>query len=806
MLGEIRVATRALARRPGFTVTALLTVAIAVAANTAIFSVVRGVLLAALPFSRPAELVTIDVRSSQNHLISASVPNFRDWTAQNRSLRSTAAVAPWSMTATGNGPATALGVRVVLGDFFGTLGLEPRLGRLFNPGETEREQDPVVVLGYRYWRTTLGADPGVVGRPILLDARPYVVAGVLKEGEGFPNPEVSVYVPLGTIPGLPWDDRRSSFGLEIIGRLRPETTVEQGRLDLARVGLQVKAANASDTALPELRSLTDYFVGDIRLTLWLLMGAVTLVLLIAAANVANLLLARAEERRQEMAVRTALGADRGRLVRQTLIESILLALAGGAIGAAGAVGGLSILLGLFADTLPSVARPRIQLNGQVLAFSLGLTILTGLLFGLVPALRASRVNLADEVKTRTRSSGGRDQLRNGLVVSEMALAVVLLIGAGLMLKTIDRLRHADKGFDPSHVLSARVLLPSPAYDDTTRWSNFYSGALERLRATPGVTGAAVSQLVPLSRRSWERGIWPEGVPATPGTGQSVLFNIVSADYFRTLGVEVVKGRPFTESDREGAPLVAIIDESMTARFWPNHDPVGKRVTFEKTGGGHMGEPIYRTVVGVAKNVRHYELANPSRIQVYVPWVQRGFGGTPELAIMIKTSGPPREMGTTLRRIVADLDRDVPVSDVRTVDDYVESGLSANRTLGDLLGTFAAIALALSAVGIFGVMSYTVAQRTREIGVRMAIGATRTEVLRWVTGRALLLAVLGAAIGLAAAAALSRVLAGLLYQVSPLDPTTFAGVAALLIGAALAAALVPAQRATSVDPVEALRQE
>ncbi|MBI4501724.1 MAG: ABC transporter permease [Gemmatimonadetes bacterium] len=588
---DARIATRALVRRPGFALTALLTIAIAVASNTAIFSVVRAVLLAPLPFREPAELVTLDVRSYAGHEISASVPNYRDWSEHSRSFRSTAGSAPWGMSATGNGPATVIAVRVVLGNFFGTLGLEPGIGRTIASGETEPGSEAVAVLGFGYWQSAYGGDPGIIGRAITLDGRPYPVVGVLADGQGFPAPSVDAYVPMGTLPGLPWSDRRSSFGMRIVARLVPGVTLPEARSDLERVGRQVRESAGPDTALPEVRALDEFFTGKVR-----------------------------------------------------------------------------------------------------------------------------------------------------------------------------------------------------------------------LRAEPGVRSAAAALLLPLSERSWERGIWPEGVPPIPGTGQSVLYSIVSPEYFQTLGVSIVQGRAFDETDRPGAPAVAIIDETMAARFWPGENAVGKRVTFEMTAGTHEGDPIYRTVIGVAKNVRHYELASPSRIQVYVPWTQILAGGRPELALTAKTTARPAALIPTMRRVVAELDRDVPVSDVQTIQDYVESGLSGSRALGDLLSVFGAMALLLASVGIFGVMSYTVAQRTREIGVRMAIGATRAEVLRWVTSRALVLSATGAALGIGAAAALSRLLSRMLFQVSPLDPLTFAGVVVLLLGAALLAALLPARRATSVNPVEALRQE
>jgi putative ABC transport system permease protein len=401
-------------------------------------------------------------------------------------------------------------------------------------------------------------------------------------------------------------------------------------------------------------------------------------------------------------------------------------------------------------------------------------------------------------------AGGRDRLRSLLVVSELALALVLLVGAVLMIRSLQQLQVVDKGFDASNVLTARTRLPRAISTDTARWHGFFSDARDRLARLPGVQSAAVSLLLPLSDRSWERAIWPEGVPPIPGTGQSVLYNIVSPEYFRTLGVGLVKGRGFTEADRSGSPLVAIIDESMAARFWPGEDPINKRVTLENTTGGHDGEAIYRTVVGVAKNVRHYELANPSRIQVYIPFSQINMGFGPTLSFVIKSATTATAQIQPVRQTVTGLNPDVPVTDLQPMQDYVDAGLAGNRALVELLGAFGAIALLLASIGIFGVMSYTVAQRTREIGVRIALGATRSQVLGWVTGRALLLCAIGVGVGSVIAAGLSRLLTRLLFNVSPLDLRVYFGVALLLLVAALTAAFLPARRAAGVDPIEALR--
>ena len=804
---DVRLAVRALARRPAFALTALLTIAVAIAGNTAIFSVVRGVLLASLPFPDPDRLVTLDVRASTGFLVSTSVPNHRDWGERSRVFQSYGSSAGWSMSLTGRGPAETVGMRVVLDDFFGTLGLTATLGRVLRPEETLPGAPGQVVLSHGYWQRALGGDPAVIGRAMTLDGRPYVVTGVLTEGSGFPSADVDTYVGLGTVPGLPWDDRRSSFGLRMIARLQPGVTVEQARLDMERVGREVRELGGPDTAMPEVRSISDFFVRDVRFQVWLLMGAVAFVLLIAAGNVANLMLARGEDRRQEMAVRTALGASRAALVRQILTESLVLSLAGGIAGAVLAKPCISVLISVLGSSLPALSVGRIGLDAGVLAFTVGLSVATGLFFGFVPALRASRPELSSQLKAGARGiAGARDGLRSLLVVTELSLALVLLVGAGLMIRSLQELQAVDKGFNAANVLTARTDLPRPKYAGVDRWRGFYQQSAEQIAALPGVRAVGLSLLLPLSERSWERGIWPEGVPPVHGTGQSVLYNVVSPDYFDALGVQIVDGRGFNDADRDGSVPVTIIDETMATRFWPGQEAVGKRVTFETSGATHDGEPIYRTVVGVARNVRHYELNNPSRIQVYIPFGQLMMTSGPDLAFVVKTTAPPANLIQPLRQVIASVDPDVPLSDLQQMQDYVDSSVAGSRALVQLLSAFGATALLLASIGLFGVMSYSVARRTREIGVRMALGASRTEVLRWVAARALGLCGLGVIVGSVVAAGLSRLLTRLLFQVSPLDLRIYLDVSLVLLAAGLLAALLPARRAAGVDPVIALRND
>jgi putative ABC transport system permease protein len=532
------------------------------------------------------------------------------------------------------------------------------------------------------------------------------------------------------------------------------------------------------------------------------------VLLIAVANVGSLVLARGEDRRREIAVRAAMGARRRELIRLLLSESLALSFLGGVLGLGLALAAVRTLVPLLPSDIPPLLAGRIRVDGGVLWFTLLLTTAAGLLFGIVPALRASDLGLASGLREGTRGSSSRQRTRSGLVVTEVALSLVLLIGAGLMLESLGNLRTVDKGFDAERVLTGRVGLAQQRYPSKEAWRAFFDQLLPRVATLPGVRTAAISLLLPLSDRSWELGIVPDNVAYDPKRAESVLYNIVSPEYFRAMGVSLARGRGFTPEDRDGTPLVAIIDETMARKFWPGEDPVGRRVTFETVNNTNQPDdpPVWRTVVGVVKNVRHYELANPSRIQVYVPLAQTlkrwGMG----MNVILKTDVPPATLVEPLRREVARLDRDVPLTQARPLADYVAGDLSGSRVLSILLATFGGVALLLAAVGIFGLVSYSVAQRSREIGIRMALGAGAPSVLGWVGRLGVGLAGLGVGIGLVVAAGVTRLLRSLLYGVGPLEPGLYAGLALLLIGVALLATYLPARRAIRIDPASVLKQE
>ncbi len=812
-LHDLRLAVRGLSRRPLFAITAAATVAIGIAGNTAIFSAVHAVLLRPLPYHEPGRLVTLDVNAPTGFYISLSIPNYVDWQARNRSFETFGASAGWGMVLTGRGPAEIVGMRVVLGEFFETLGVPAVHGRTIDGAATGPGAEPVVVLGYAFWQRHFGGKADVLGESLVLDGLPYTIVGVMPEGFGYPSSETELYVPMGVLaPTLPWDERESSFGTRAIARLAPAVSLERAREDMRRVGREVEELEGQAVAQPEVRWLADLLIGEVRAQLWILMGAVVLVLLVVCANVGNLLLARGEDRRREVAVRTALGAGRVVLVRQILAESLAIALFGGALGVALAFPALRLLVPLLPSEIPSSVVDGIEINVPVLLFALALTVFTGLFFGLIPALRISQHRLIGELRAAGHGDErSRHRLRAALVVAEVALALVLLIGSGLMVQSLNHLRNANVGFDADGVLTARFALPDERYPDKESWRAFYMELVERVQAVPGVESAAATLLLPLTDRSWEMRILPEGVPFVRDEAQSVLFGIVSPEYFQTLGVPLVRGRGFTDGDRDGTDLVAIIDETMAERFFPGEDPIGKRVAFELAEGSNWDDPfpvpVYRTVIGVAKNVRHYELASPSRIQVYIPYTQttQRFWGM-GLYVIARTSLPPASLAEPIRQQLAAIDPDVPMFRVAPMQEYVESDLSGNVALSTLMAVFGIVALLLAAMGIFAVISYSVIQRTREIGIRMALGAEGTKVVRWIARQGVALCAVGIVIGIAGAIGLSRLLTAFLYEVSPLEPGIYALVAGSLLVVSALASYLPARRATRVDPVSVLKQQ
>jgi len=809
LLGDLSFGLRLIRKRIGFASLAVVTIGMGIGASVSMFSVVHGILLTPLPLHDPDRLVTPNVIGPQGFEISLSIPNFEDWRDRNRTFSSFGANAGRTHTLTGGDRPEVVRVRHVLGDFFETLGVSPALGRWIGSEQTWAGAEPVAVVSHGFWQRRLGGVPDVLGRALTLDGEVFTVVGVMPSGFAFPNAETEVFLPMGYFSKrMCWEVRGCSQGTWAIGRLAPDTSIDVAQADLDRIVAEIEAAEGQKSARPVLQGLHAAFVQDVEAQIWVLMGAVLLVLLVSCANVASLLLARGEARVREIAIRTALGAGRGRLIRQLLTESLLLALAGGALGAGLAYLGIRGLLALAREELPSGLASQVGLDVPVLLFCAAAALGSGLLCGIVPALRSSRPDLSGELGEGARGTAGRarQRLRGGLVVAEVALSVVLLVGTGLMLKSLANLGNVPKGFEAVGVLTAEVSLPSIRYGEKEKAWPFFERLLERIRVLPGVEAASLANMVPLGGNSWEMGIYPEGTEIVPERSSSVLYHIVAVGHFDTLRIPLLKGRVFTELDHEGSPLVAVVDDSMAEKFWPGEDPIGKRVTFEAETFDEGAPRVWRTVVGVTRNVRHYELESPSRIQVYVPMQQSHLGWSRSMSVLLRTAGDPAALTEPLRRVLGSMDPEVPLDEVETMQGYVRGAMGRTRAVGLLLSTFGGIALALAAIGLFGVMSYFVVQRFREIGIRMALGATAPEVMRRVVRQGLGVTLLGVSVGAATAYTLGRLTASLLFEVSPAEPATYAMVALTMVCAALGAAILPALRATRVDPAVVLREE
>jgi putative ABC transport system permease protein len=808
---DIRFGARALRRNPAFAAVAILTLALGIGANAAIFSVVNTVLLRPLPWSEPDRAVMIWSKWTAFDKTWVATGEVVDYRRRATTLSEVAAWAEGQVNLTGDGDPERVSSASVTANLFSTLGVAPMMGRTFSAAEDVRNGPNVVVLSHALWSRRYAADPGIVGRTIQISGNACEVTGVMPPGFVLPtdyqNPEPSqLWVPLQMDPA---SMDHGSHGLYAAARLRPGATVRQAADELH--GIAVAMTNEGlyprqmqfDTVV---LSLTDEVVGNVRRAIWLLFGAVAFLLLIACANVANLLLARAEGRQREIAVRAALGAGRLRVIRQLLTESLVLTGIATAVGLALAFAGVKFVGWWNPANVPRVADVAVDL--RVLLFTAVAAILTSLAFSLAPAVRSLRVDLTDSLKDGAQgasSGGGRQRYRHALVVIEMALAVVLLVGAGLMLRSLWALQRVQLGFDSSQVLTMRLSLPVPSYRTPEQIVDFYSRLLDRVRAIPGIRTAGAVRALPLGSTIGDFGLRIEGYTPTPGTGAKGDWQIASAGYLEAIGERVIRGRGITAEDKTDTMLVALINEEMARRYWAGRDPIGGRF---QIGGGAQNRPFV-TVVGIVADVRHNGITQAVKEKFYVPhtqWHKSVGNAIRTMTLVLKAEGDPRALAGPVRRTIRELDPNLPVAEVRTMDDVVAATLSAPRFTGMLLGVFAALALALSAIGIYGVLSYVVSRRTREIGIRVAIGAGRGQVLRLVLGSGVALSLIGIVFGLAAAASLSRVMTTLLHDVTPGDPATYATVAATLTVVAIVASLVPAWRATRVDPVKALKAE
>ncbi|MEK6300044.1 MAG: ABC transporter permease [Acidobacteriota bacterium] len=807
LLQDLRYAIRMMAANRSFTAVAVLALALGIGATSVIFSVVNAVLLRSLPFPEPDRIVMVFESDLQQHSKEAiAAANFVDWRGQNQVFENIATYREEGFSLTGTDrPERAAGVVTTAG-LFPVLGVQPIVGRVFQADEENRGTGRVAVISRSLWERRFAANANIIGQTLTANGEPLTIIGVMPAGFRFPGESDLWIPPRHSVPEhvlrptVDMSSNRDSHYLSAIARLKPGVTLQQARADMDMVSrnLEEKNPNNNIGRGVNLTTLREQSVGDIRPALLVLFGAVGFVLLIACANVANLLLARAATRQKEIAIRTALGATRWRLVRQLLTESVVLALAGGALGLLVALWGIDRLVSVMPADLRGAQN--IKIDGLVLGFTLTVALATGVVFGLFPALQATRNDLNETLKEGGRggtAGARRNRARSLLVVSEIALSMVLLIGAGLMIKSFVRLERVNPGFETRNVHTVRLSLPAAQYPDSQRRAAFFQQVVQRLQSIPGVESAAAISRLPLTPGNSGRGVIIAGRPTDgSGDGPNADYRVISRDYFRTIGVPLLKGRAFTEADNADAPPVAIINERMARLYWTDEDPLGQRLRIES-------DDPWMEIIGVVGDVKHLGPDAESRPEFYVPYLNDPW---PFMTALVRSAGSPKSLADAMRNEVWAVDKDLPVPDIKTMEQLLSASVARRRFNMLLLGIFAGVALVLAAVGIYGVISYSVTQRTHEIGIRMALGAKPSDVVKLVVGQGIVLALTGVGIGLAGAFALTRVLASLLFEVGTTDLATFATISLLLTGVALGACFIPARRAAKVDPMIALRYE
>ena len=804
---DIRYGIRMMRKSPMVTLVAVISLALGISANTVIFSVVNSILLKSLPFNDPDRIILVwgNIPSEGEDRSQVSATDVDDWRHQNTVFEDVTTYSGWSATLLGEGESERIqGIQVGDG-FFSIMRATPLMGRTFLPEEQQDGKDFVIVLGYGLWQRRFGDDPNVIDQKISLGGRPYTIVGVLPADfqslpDSLVDPRGEFYRPVAE----PHDENeRSARHLRAIARLKPGVSVAQAQAEMNVIAGGLEQQHPSDNTGYGVRlaTLPEDTVGGLRPTLLTLFGAVSFVLLIACANVGNLLLVRAAGRQKEVVIRRALGAARSRLARQFLTESVMLAMIGGFSGLLLAQWGVGLV-----ETIGSQATPllaSIPIDVRVLGFTLGISILTGVIFGLAPALGASNPNLSETLKEGGRSSGpqaSHNRLRSVLVISEVGLALVLLISAGLLIKSVIRLRNVNPGFEAENRLTMNVSLPRAKYPKAQQWNAFYNQLTEHLRELPGVESAGFTSVLPFSGNFDGRGLSIEDHPRPPGEGFNVDLYIVTPSYPETMSLQLLRGRALTEQDAEATPLVALINETMANAMWPDQDPIGKRIKFP---GSVKNPQPWRTICGIVRDVKQYALDRKEPMQIYLPEAQFP---TSLMTLVVHTSGDPKNLIAAVRSTIHEMDKDQAAYNIATMEQLLADSISLRRFSMLLLMIFAGVALMLAGIGIYAVISYSVSQRTHEIGVRLALGARRRDIIQLVIRQGMAMALAGVGIGLIATFALTRLMESLLFSVSTTDPATFIVIPIALTIVALGACFVPARRASKVDPMVALRYE